>query len=136
MSDMTNIRQQISSGAPWEARVGYTRAVRIGSSVFVSGTTAVGPDGELESPGDAYGQARRCLEIIGKALNEAGAGFGDVVRTRVYLTDIADWDSVARAHAEVFADIRPASTMLEVARLIDPAMRVEIEADAVIIDPA
>ncbi len=136
MSDMTISRRQISSGAPWEARVGYTRAVRVGSSVFVSGTTAVGEDGALVSPGDAYGQARRCLEIIGRALDEAGAGFDDVVRTRVYLTDIADWDSVARAHAEVFADIRPASTMLEVARLIDPAMRVEIEADAVIIDPA
>lgn len=133
---MSNRRQQISSGAPWEARVGYNRAVRLGNSIAVAGTTAVGPDGELVGKDDAYTQAKRCLEIIGEALDAAGASFEDVVRTRVYLTRIDDWESVGRAHAEVFGSIRPASTMLEVSRLVNPDMLVEIEADAILAEPA
>ncbi len=125
-------RQQISSGAPWEATVGYNRAVRVGNMVAVAGTTAVGPDGALVGTGDAYVQAARCIEIIGAALEEAGASLEHVVRTRVYLTNIEDWDAVGRAHAEAFGDIRPASTMLAVARLIGDDMLVEIEADAIV----
>ena len=127
-------RQQISSGAPWEGQVGYNRAVRVGSTIAVSGTTAVGPDGGIVGRGDAHAQAARCIEIIAAALGEAGAGLEHVVRTRVYLTDIGDWDAVGRAHQEAFGDIRPASTMLEVARLIGDDMLVEIEADAVVPD--
>ena len=125
-------RQQVSSGAPWEAQVGYNRAVRVGDTIAVSGTTAVGPDGDLVGKDDAYAQAMRCFEIIGEALGAAGSGFDDVVRTRVYLTRIDDWQAVGRAHAEVFGEIRPASTMLEVSRLVNTDMLVEIEADAVV----
>lgn len=114
--------------------MGYNRAVRVGNTVAVAGTTSVGADGELIGPGDAYAQAKRCIEIIAAALTEAGAGLEHVVRTRVYLTNIEDWDAVGRAHAEAFGDIRPASTMLEVARLIGDNMLVEIEADAIIPD--
>lgn len=121
--------QRVSSGAPWEKRHGYCRAVRHGDRVFVSGTTAVAADGHVA--GDAFEQTRRCLDIIAAALGELGLSMKDVVRTRLFLTDIDDWPEVARAHAEVFAEQPPASTMLEVSRLIDPAMRVEIEADAI-----
>ena len=114
--------------------MGYARAVRAGNQVFVSGTAPVDRDGNTVSPGDAYAQASRCIEIIAAALDEAGASLNDVVRTRMYVTNIADWQAVGRAHGEAFADIRPASTMVEVSGLIGPDMLVEIEADAVIVD--
>jgi len=124
-------RRRITSGSPFEPTFGYARAVVDGDRVFVSGTAPIMPDGEAPPP-DGYGQAKRCLEIILAALGEAGAGAGDVVRTRVFLIDRADFDQVARAHAEVFADVRPASTAVIVAGLLDPRWLVEIEADAVL----
>jgi len=127
-------RLNISTGAPWESIVGYCRAVRVGPHVAVSGTAPVGDDGEVVSPGDAYLQAKRCIEIIEKALEEAGGGLADVVRTRMFVTDISQWEAIGRAHGEAFADIRPATSMVEVSQLIDPDMLVEIEADAIIGD--
>ena len=127
--------RRIHSGAPWEAVVGYCRAVVAGSSVSVAGTTAVDEQGELVGIGDAYVQAAQCLKIIERALSEAGAKLEDIVRTRLYVTNIEDWEAIARAHSEVFADTPPATTMVEVARLMDPRMLVEIEADAVIASP-
>jgi enamine deaminase RidA (YjgF/YER057c/UK114 family) len=125
-------RQLVSSGAEWEPVVGYSRAVRVGNTVFVAGTTAVAADGSVHAPGDAYAQAKRCLEIIEAALAEAGTTMAQVVRTRMFVTDISRWQEFGRAHGEAFADIRPATTMVEVRALIDPALLVEIEADAVI----
>lgn len=125
-------RKNVSSGAPWESKVGYCRAVRVGSHVMVSGTAPVSEIGELVGEGDAYAQARRCIEIIAKALDDAGAGLGDVVRTRMFVTDIEQWPEFARAHREAFGDVMPATTMVEVSRLIDPGMLIEIEADAVL----
>ena len=129
-----NPRQGIRSGAPWESLVGYSRAVRCGKFIAVSGTAAVDAEGRLVGAGDAYRQAQRCIEIIQAALRQAGADLRHVVRTRIFVTDISQWEDVARAHQEAFADIRPATSMLEVSRLIDPAMLVEIEADAIVDD--
>jgi len=125
-------RQHVSSGAPWEARVGYSRAVRVGSQITVSGTAPVGEDGATVSPGDAYAQAKRCIEIIAMALAGVGASLEDVVRTRMFVTDISRWEEIGRAHGEAFGGIRPATTMVEVRALIDPEMIVEIEADAIV----
>lgn len=126
-------RRRISSGSPYEPAIGFSRAVRTGSAVHVSGTAPVWPDGSC--PADALIQARRCLEIIVAALAEAGAEPADVVRTRMYLTDATDAEAVGVAHAEVFGDVRPAATMVVVSALLDPRWKVEIEADAVLPGP-
>jgi enamine deaminase RidA (YjgF/YER057c/UK114 family) len=124
-------RQLVSSGSPYEPTIGFSRAVRDGRHVFVAGTCAVMPD-NADPPADAYGQGRRCLEIILAALAEAGAGPEHVIRTRTFLLDAKDWEDVGRAHGEVFADVRPASTMIVVSALLDPRWIVEIEADALL----
>ena len=125
-------RQRISSGSPWEPIVGYSRAVRVGNMVFVAGTTATDESGQVVHAADVREQTRYALQKIARALAEAGASLSDVVRTRIYVTDIERWKGVAEAHGELFAEIRPASTMVEVAKLIHEDMLVEIEVDAVI----
>ena len=126
------MRRLISSGSPYEPRVGISRAVRVGSIVAVSGTAPLGPDGQTVARGDASGQARRCLEIIKEALERAGASLEQVVRTRTLLTRIEDWQAVAAVHGEFFGAIRPANTIVQVTRFIDPDWLVEFEADAVV----
>ena len=125
-------RHLVATGAPWAARAGYSRAVRVGNVVHVSGTVAVDEQGAIASPGDPYGQAKRALEIIIRALADAGARPEHVVRTRMYVADAARWEEVARAHGEVFADVRPATTLVAVAGFVDPAILVEIEAEAIV----
>jgi len=126
------MRTLVSSGSPFEPRVGISRAVRVGSLVTVSGTAPLGPDGRTVGCGDPAAQARRCFAIIAAALNDAGASLQQVVRTRILLTRIEDWEAVARVHGEIFGAIRPANTIMQIARFIDPEWLVEVEADAVV----
>lgn len=123
--------QRVFSGAPWEARIGYCRAIRAGDLIFVTGTAPVDENGGVFATGDAYAQARRCFEIIERALQGLGAEMRHVVRTRMFVTDIGRWEEFGRAHGEFFADHPPATTMVQVSRLIDPEMLIEVEADAV-----
>lgn len=129
-------RENFASGTRWEPIVGYSRAVRVGNQVWISGTTATDADGGLVGRGDPYAQTCQVLANIERALARAGARLADVVRTRIYVTDISHWEAIGRAHGQVFGEIRPATAMIEVRRLIDAAMLVEIEADAIITDRA
>ena len=123
-------RQRISSGAKWESIVGYSRAVKVGNRIYVTGTTALGEDGEIVGIGDAYEQAKQCLRNIESALKRLGAGLEHVVRTRMFVTDISRWEEYGRAHGEFMREVMPATTIVEVSRLIDAGMLIEIEADA------
>lgn len=128
----SHARRRVHSGAPWEARVGYCRALRVGAQICVTGTAPVADDGSTFAPGDAYAQAVRCLDIIEASLAKLDAHMSDVVRTRMFVTDITRWEDFGRAHGERFREHPPCTTMVEVARLIDPEMLIEIEADAIV----
>jgi enamine deaminase RidA (YjgF/YER057c/UK114 family) len=132
---MSNARRNISSGAPWEPIVGYSRAVRVGPYIHVAGTTGIDAEGNVVGKDDPYTQSVQALKNIEAALTRAGARMADVVRTRVFTTDISRWQEIGRAHGEFFRDVRPASTMVEISRLISPDMLIEIEADAILADP-
>lgn len=125
-------RERIATNTPWEAQVGYSRALRVGPYVHVSGTTATDSEGRVVGRGDPYRQARQAIRNIADALHRAGSGLRDVVRTRIFVTDIETWEEVGRAHGEAFGEVRPAATLVEVRRLVDPEMLVEMEADAVV----
>jgi len=127
-----NARRLVSSGSPLEPEIGFSRAVRVGDHVAVAGTAPIGPDGRAAHPGDVYAQTRLCLEIVRRAIEEAGCTLDQVIRTRIMLTDIDRWRDAAKAHGEVFGAIRPASTFLQVSRFIDPDWLVEVEADCVV----
>lgn len=129
---MTDSRQRVSTGSPYEPRVGFSRAVRVGQVIAVSGTAPIAPDGTTAAPGDAAAQARRCFEIIQEALEELGAGLDAVIRTRLFLTNAEDWEAIGLVHGEFFGDIRPAATMVEVSGLLDSEWLVEVEADAIV----
>ena len=129
---MSDSRRRVSSGSPYESIIGISRAVRAGGFISVAGTAPLDAEGRTVAPGDAAAQARRCFEIVARALGELGAGLSDVVRTRVLLTRIEDWEAVARVHGEFFRDVRPVNTVMQVSRFIDPDWLVEVEADAVV----